>query len=504
MDRQHFQDLGQILVFVLRCRSKGDVGGSSATSSDVDDSVLETPEPTNKTSPEEQTSAEEHTPTNTNASAGGEPEPDPDPLPGFMNDGAAGYHQFGLDGNGPGPTEQKAWSWNAPYPPMPAGLPPPAGYVPVQQPSAPPIPYGGNGLPAGFSQAWQPGAPFSHGQQTADRPQRHVHFNDQTPSQPLGHGASDQQHSGQNFNANNRQQYSGQNQAPSGAQPVSEQNQGVSAGQHGQQFGSHNPGTSAGQPQEQAYSYLAGNIGQTPQNSFAYQPAAYGPASYAYVNHSFLHGAVPNAQEHGKDFPGANVGYPPPISSYQPVGYSFPGYASWPSVPSYPAHAQPFWPGPSMQGPSYFTPPHLAAPFPPNPYTHTQPTYPGLSLQPIPPPASIHPGGGVWGPPLQPQDLKSRRKMRTINWMAKATKIKTPPTISAVNRTLMTILNGAVATLVKHKQVPRIGTTIMLAQVRLTTGTIPAQGKRTIGITLVLRQKLQPTTGISLLPILVQ
>lgn len=396
--RQHFNDLGTICVFVLRCRAKEEVDFKSSTSSEVDDSALQTPEPTDPTP------SEDHAPSTT-----AEPQGDggePDTLLGFLNDGATDVCHFGLDGEGPGPAEQKAWSWNTQRPSPSARQGPSGGYTPGQPPPAQNQPYGNYGHPPGFARSGQPGPAFSQSQPTTHRPQRHVHFNDQLPPQPSGYGAPSQQASGQDASGN------------------------------------------AGQPQEREYPQQANNVGHPPPSQFAHQVPNYAPVHDGYVNPWLPHAGIPNAQDHSRGFPagtdwsypapmpntqdfsrgfaaggdwaypppvqhtqdhsrtvpaGENVSYLPPMPSYQPVGYGVSSYPGWTLAPITPAYTQPAWPAqpmpaygvPGFPTPPAFVPPSLPSRAHPNP----QPTWQSSPAASTPAPASSHPGGGVWGPP---------------------------------------------------------------------------------------------------------
>jgi hypothetical protein len=350
VDRQHFEDLGTIDVFVLRCRAKEEVEFKSTTSSDVDDSLLQTFQPTNDMS------NEKHALSNTT-----QPQPaetQPDTFLGFMNDGAADGHQFGLDGEGPGPAEQKAWSWNTPHLLVPAAHGPPGGYMPGQPPSAQSQPYGNYGHPPGFSQPWPPRPTLGRDQPATQRPQRRVHFNDQLPREPSGYETSAQGFGGQNFSAN------------------------------------------GGQWQERENPQQSSRYGQTPQSDYPHPALGHGAVSDGYANPSLVHGGTSGAQDHSRGFPvGADFHFQPPMPSYQPIGYGIPGYSGWPSVLNHPGHAHVSWPAQAMPGPNYLTPPPVAAAYQPaNPYMYSQPSFPSGQVAPIPPSASSHPGGGVWGP----------------------------------------------------------------------------------------------------------
>jgi hypothetical protein len=351
MDRKHFEDLGKISVFVLRCRAKEETEVRSVSSSGVDDSILQTSEPTDETPAEEHTPSSPENPEIT--------ETEPDMLLGFMNDGAADVHQFGLDGEGPGPAEQRAWSWNTPHQPPPARTGPSSGYVPGQPPPAQTRPYGSYGHPSGFAQPWQPQNAVSQEQPTGHRPQRRVHFNDQVPPQPSGYEASSQQFNGQNIGPN-----------PS-------------------------------QSQEREYPPQPGIYGYLPQSGFPHQLPIHGPASNTPANPTLLHGGMLNAHDHSRGFYlGPDSSYPPPTPSYQPIGYGVPGYTGWPPAATHPAYGQPAWSGQFMQGPSHMTPPHLAAQFrAPHPYQYPHSFYADGPVAPMLPAASSYPGGGVWGPP---------------------------------------------------------------------------------------------------------
>jgi hypothetical protein len=352
MDRKHFEDLGKISVFVLRCRAKEETEVRSVSSSGVDDSILQTSEP------KDETPAEDHTPSSTENPEVTETEPDM--LLGFMNDGAADVHQFGFDGEGPGPSEQRAWSWNTPHHPPPAGTGSSSGYAPGQPP--PPAqtrPYGSYGHPSGFAQGWQPQNAVSQERPAGHRPQRRVHFNDQVPPQPSGYEAYSQQFSGQNV------------------------------------------GPNPGQSQERDYPPQPGNYGYLPQSGFPHPLPIHGPAPNTHANTAILHGGLPSAQDHSRGFTlGPDSSYPAPTPSYQPIGYGVPGYTGWSPPATHPAYAQPAWPGQFVQGPGYMIPPHLAAQFQaPHPYQYPHSFYAGGPVAPMPPAASSHPGGGVWGPP---------------------------------------------------------------------------------------------------------
>ena len=303
VDRQHFNDLGTICVFVLRCRSKDVEQPTSTTSSEVDDAAVRTSEPTSETSntdsvsssiasgseaDAQQTETDQAESEPAEAESEGEPETEhecehefepasepaeseaaetePDMLLGFMNDGASDNSRFGLDGERPGPAEQRAWSWNTPYPPPPAGHGPSTGYVPGQPPPGQNGPHGSYAYPPALPQNWRSGPGMSQDQSTAHRPQRHVHFNDQIPPQPPGYGASGQQYVGQfptgsvgqsqeKSHQAPSQQYNGPNANASVGQP---QESGYpqhhsghpTPGQPGQPFSRQDPSTSAGQTQE--------------------------------------------------------------------------------------------------------------------------------------------------------------------------------------------------------------------------------------------------------------
>ena len=357
MDRQHFEDLGTIDVFVLRCRSKEDIEPSLNASSDIDDSALQTSEPSTETLTQEPAPPSDTE--NTQMT-----EPEPDLFPGFMNDGAADIHQFGLDGEGPGPAEQKAWSWNAPHP-LSAALGPSSGYAHTQPPPAPTQPYAGYGYPPGFTQPWQPGPAISQDQSNAQRPQRRVHFNDQLPPQPPGYGAPGPPYGPQSFSAN------------------------------------------AGQPQEKEHPPQSRSYGQTQQTE-SHQVPGYAQGHDNYANPSLAHARTPSSHEYVGGYSLApDPSYPPPMSnypgtipSYQPIGYGAPAYSGWSTTVGYLPYGQPNWQGQSVPGSSYLTPPNYAAPYQPShQYPPPQFAYPvGLVAQ-VPPPAASHPGGGVWGPP---------------------------------------------------------------------------------------------------------
>jgi len=367
VDRQHFDELGTICVFVLRCRAKEDAGHRSATSSDVDDSVLRTSNQTNEMP------SGGNTPSNTaNTQPVGT---EPDAFLGFMNDGAADAHHFGLDGEGPGPAEQKAWSWHTPHPSMAAGPGILSGYAPGQPQLAQTRPYGSYGHPSGFSQPLQSGPASNQDQQASHHPQRRVHFNDQLPQQSSGYGAAGPPYSEQDFSAN----------------PGHSQER-----EYPQQ-----PGNYARPPQSSFPLPQPGSYGYPPQSEYTHQVPSRAPVPDGFANPSLANGGIPTAQDHSRGFPiGADWGYPPSMTSYQPIGYGVPGYSGWPSAAYHPAYAQPPWQGQSMPGPSYVTLPNFAASFQPShPYPYPQSAYSGGPVAPIPPTASGHPGGGIWGPP---------------------------------------------------------------------------------------------------------
>jgi hypothetical protein len=439
MDRQHFKEIGTICVFVLRCRSKDVDQPRSTTSSGVDDAVLETSEPASETpNAEDTTSTTESVPETVaqqnqtheaeNEPAEAEPvesetpeteppETEPDMFLGFMNDGAADHLHFGLDGEGPAPAEQKVWSWNTPHPPPPAGHGPSAPYVPGQPPATQNGPYGSYGYPSALPQQWQPGPAMSQDQSTAQRPQRHVHFNDQIPAQPSGYGAPGQPYIGQN---------------PNGSVGQSQENSNPA---HGQKYGGQSSNANVGQPQERPYPQQASgypasgqpysgqnlntNAAQPQQQQGPQQPGYYGNPQQSELHHQApgihahppsVHGGAPNPQGQAQTFslvPDPNYqpplpNYVPQVPSYQPIGYGVPEFTGWPLAANYPAYAQPPWPGQHIPGPSYMTSSNLAPSYhPSHPYLYPQSTYPGGPTAPAPPPFSNHPGGGIWGPPPQ-------------------------------------------------------------------------------------------------------
>ena len=359
VDRQHFHEIGAICVFVLRCRAKEQVENRSTTSSDVDDSGLQPFQPIKGTS------IEDHASSDTADSEGAEVEPQT--ILGFMNDGSADKHRFGLDGEGPGPVEQKSWSWSAPQPSHPAGPGQQGAYVPIQQPPTHIQPYGNYGQTQGFLQSAPPGQPgqlgpsLGQGQPPSHRPQRHVHFNDQIPRQPTGFAPPDHRLAEQNFTTN-----IGQSNLPSYPQ----------------------------QPNNYA--------SFTPSDYTHPATTSYGAVPQGYVHPSPLQAPmIPTAQDHGTDFSiGAEQGYAHPVPSYLPVGYGAPAYTSWPPAVHPPAYAQSTWSVQPMPGPSYLKTPSLAPPLQPSyPYPYLQPQFPGGPVAPAPYHNSSHPGGGVWGPP---------------------------------------------------------------------------------------------------------
>ncbi|ERF68597.1 hypothetical protein EPUS_04695 [Endocarpon pusillum Z07020] len=358
MDRQHFEALGTIDVFVLRCRSKEDIEPSLNASSDVDDSVLQTSEPSSS-----ETLTEEPAPPSDTENAQ-VAEPEADLFLGFMNDGAADIHQFGLDGEGPGPAEQKAWSWNAPYP-LPVAPGPSSGYAHTQPPPAQTQPYIGYAYPPGFSQPWQPGPAITQDQSNAQRPQRHVHFNDQLPQQPSGYGAPGPPYGPQSFSAN-----------------------------AGQSQGKEHP------PQPQSH-------GQTQQTE-SHQVPGHAPGHNNYANPSLAHAGM--LSSHGQvggyslapdpSYPPPMSNYPSTIPSYQPIGYGAPAYSGWSTSAGYLPYGQPNWQGQHVPGSSYLTPPNYAAPYQTShQYPHPQFAYPVGPAAQVPLSTTSHPGGGVWGPP---------------------------------------------------------------------------------------------------------
>ncbi len=290
-----------------------------------------------------------------------EPEPEPDLLLGIFNDGAADIHQFGLDGEGSGPAEQKAWSWNVSQPPSaPPG--PPTGYTSTQQPPPPIQPNAGYGYPHPFSQSWQPGPAINQNQSNSHLPQRRVHFNDQVPQQPPGYGAQ------------------------------------------GPPYGSQ---TFSGQSQEKEHPSQPGNYGQAPQTGFHHQVPGHGPVQDPYANPSPSHAGMPGTQDYAGGYVLApDLTYPPPmpdyrntVPSYQPIGYGVPIYSGWPTTAGYLPYAQPNWQGQTVPGPGYPKPPSYAAPYQPShPYAYPQSAYPIAPIAQMPAPASTHPGGGVWVP----------------------------------------------------------------------------------------------------------
>jgi hypothetical protein len=403
------------------------------TSSDVDDSAMDKPEPTSGSPTKESTEA--HIPSgpnqNTNAAI---TEDEPDMLLGFMNDGAADIHQFGLDGEGPGPAEQRAWSWNIPHPSLAGGQGPYNPYMPGQPPPSQPPP--AQSLPAqtqpsgsyshapAYSLPWQQGHTTNQNPPNGQRPQRRVHFNDQIPQQPPGYGASNQSYNEHTFAANTGQpqeqghgpQSGTQTHAPQpGSQAYPNQpgshvfppQPGSQAHPPPPQLGSHGfppqQGSQANPLQTGSHVYppQPGNHVVPPQNEPYHQPPSQVPVTNNYANPPWQYIEVASAQDQGRDFyHGADWNHQVPTPSYQPVGYGVPGYAGWYPPAQYPAYAQPVWPGQSFPGPSYFTPPNLATTFPPSyPYPYHQSAYTGGPVAPVHPPAKTHLGGGIWGPP---------------------------------------------------------------------------------------------------------
>jgi hypothetical protein len=371
VDRQHFNDLGTICVFVLRCRSKDVEQPTSTTSSEVDDAAAETSEPTSEmpdadsapgstendseadasesaeaeheceheyepesepaeSEPAESEPAESETAESETAEsepAESEPaESEPDMLLGLMNDGASDNSRFGLDGERPGPAEQKAWSWNTPYPPPQAGHGPPMGHVPGQPPSAQNGPYGSYAFPSALPQNWQSGPGMSQDQSTAQRPQRRVHFNDQIPPQPPRYGTSGHPYVGQSPTDSVGQsqekshqapgrQYSGPNANTNVGQP---QETGYTHHPPGQTFRRQDPNISAGQSQQGGYSQQPSahptfgqpvqqgqpygwpgsspNVGQPQENSYAQQSSGYPESGDSYSGHT-LNTNVAQAQQ---------------------------------------------------------------------------------------------------------------------------------------------------------------------------------------------------------------
>ena len=272
-----------------------------------------------------------------------------------MNDGAVNNHQFGLDGEGPGPAEQRAWSWNTPYPPLPTGQGPSAECVPGQPPPSLTQPFGSYGYTPGFTHLCQSGPAFGQDPSNAHRPQRRVHFNDQLSQQPSGYKASSQPYDGRTLTTN-----------------------------------------IDGQWQERGYPQQSVNYGRPARSEFHHQVPSHGPVLDSYADPLLFHGGMRNPQAHdGGSSVDADRSYPPPMPSYRPVGYGLPVYTGWLPTAHHSAYGQPSWPGQSMQGPTYLTPPNQ----PSHPYPYPQSTYPSGPVAPVPPLASMHPGGGTWGPP---------------------------------------------------------------------------------------------------------
>jgi hypothetical protein len=468
VDRQHFNDLGTICVFVLRCRSKDVDQPRSTTSSEVDDSVLGTSEPTSETQDGEATASSaasgseadaQGTETDTqqaesepaevesDAESDAEPEVEPDSEPGsehaesepaesepdmclgFMNDGASDTTQFGLDGERPGPAEQKAWSWNTPYPPPPAGYGPSTGYVPGQPPPAQNGPYGNYNYPSALPQNWQSGPGMSQDQSAAHRPQRHVHFNDQIPSQPPRHGASGQPYVGQsppNGSIGQSQEKSHQAPGQQNSVPYANANVGQpqergypqkpsdhpTSGQPGPPFSRQDPNISAGQsweggyPQQPSGYTTSGhpasgqpvhpgqpysgqnsntNAGQSQKNGYPQQPSAYPESGQSYSGQNLNTNVAQPQQGEPQQQPGY-YGNPPQTQihhqvpthgavhgnhAYPPFGYS--------GMPPPQGQVQNFSlvPDPSYQPPH----PHHAPPMPSyQPIGYGVPEYAGWPL----------------------------------------------------------------------------------------------------------------------------
>jgi hypothetical protein len=335
VDRHHFHDLGTIRVFVLRCRSQQSesLTSSNASTSDTDDLLPQTPVLMNGTH------AKAHTldnPTNTREQ---EPEQESEPLLGFLYDGPSDSHpyQFGLDGEGYGPPEQKAWSWNPPLPSLPPGLntvPSNANYV----------------NPYAIPPQWQ--APlFNYYLPVNHYAQRRVHFNDQAAQHPDGTNPPD---------ANPNDGTSQGIEHPHQQEPAAPNDQPSKVQDHGSQQNKYAYPTlpHAGLPTASSYGggYYLGIDPTNPPPATSHQPNVFNPAGYPH----WLHAA-------------SQTTYAPPA---WPTQYA-PGQSHW---------------APPINSTTFQAP---------NQYSYPQASHSADSHQPIPIQSANNPGGGIWGPPPQ-------------------------------------------------------------------------------------------------------
>ena len=321
VDRQHFQALGTISVFVLRCRASSGPMSSPASSSNVDDLAQDD-------HPEEE-SARSRTL------------------------GSATTSRFGLDGEGFGGPEMRAWSWSLPSVQSPWTHQPTPGqghaYYSHPVPSWPPQ------LPASVTPSYvgQPGPAIHHGASSNAHPQRHVRFNDQCAT-------------------------AAPTEAPSAQGPTNSRDDG-----------SHFTRDS----------YVASQQSATPSHATSEaatmsQPAAPAPgvssSGDAYLSYT-------NAPCHPSSGPGASYEgvpyYYPPNQDGPLFAAGYNGNSPWPTATAYPYHLQPPWTaGPHLQHGSAM--PYSAPSMPLSYQLSSQ--YPGY--------APVHLGGGIWGPPPPPKN----------------------------------------------------------------------------------------------------